>query len=47
MAAVSDAVSAVGLTASWFKVAEMGLPSNNPEYWGTQVFKLRFYGLAV
>ncbi|KAH9485904.1 putative endo-beta-1,4-glucanase D [Psilocybe cubensis] len=37
MAAVSDATSAVGSSASWFKVAEMGMPSNNPVYWGTEV----------
>ncbi|KAF9565522.1 hypothetical protein CPC08DRAFT_167478 [Agrocybe pediades] len=37
MAAVSDARTAVGSSQSWFKVAEMGMPSNNPNYWGTQV----------
>jgi len=37
MAKVSNATTAVGYESSWFKVAEMGLPSNNPEYWGTEV----------
>lgn len=37
MAKVSDATTAVGSSANWFKVSEMGLPSNNPEYWATQV----------
>src|SRR4051794_12335659 len=41
MAAVSDATTAVGSSASWFKVAQIGLPSNNPEYWGTQVLNVR------
>ncbi|PPQ89045.1 hypothetical protein CVT25_006715 [Psilocybe cyanescens] len=37
MAAVSDATTAVGSSANWFKVAEMGMPSNNPVYWATEV----------
>ncbi|KAH8094754.1 glycosyl hydrolase family 61-domain-containing protein [Cristinia sonorae] len=37
MAKVDDATTAVGSSASWFKIAEMGLPSNNPEYWATEV----------
>ena len=37
MAKVSDAASAVGSSASWFKISEMGLPSNNPDYWATEV----------
>ena len=37
LAKVDDATTAVGSSASWFKVAEMGLPSNNPEYWATEV----------
>ncbi|KAI0073774.1 glycoside hydrolase family 61 protein [Panus rudis PR-1116 ss-1] len=37
MAKVDDATSAVGSEANWFKVAEIGLPSNNPDYWGTEV----------
>ncbi|KAI0761258.1 glycoside hydrolase family 61 protein [Trametes elegans] len=37
MAKVSDATSAVGSSAGWFKVSEIGLPSNNPDYWGTEV----------
>lgn len=35
MAKVDDATKAVGSDASWFKVAEVGLPSSNPDYWGT------------
>jgi len=37
MAAVSDATTAVGAQANWFKVSHMGLVSNNPDYFGTQV----------
>ena len=37
MAKVDDAASAVGSSANWFKISEMGLPSNNPDYWGTEV----------
>ncbi|KDR77861.1 hypothetical protein GALMADRAFT_65659 [Galerina marginata CBS 339.88] len=37
MAAVSDATTAVGASSNWFKISEMGLPSSNPDYWGTQV----------
>ncbi|EJC99207.1 uncharacterized protein FOMMEDRAFT_136574 [Fomitiporia mediterranea MF3/22] len=37
MAKVDDAASADGASASWFKISEMGLPSNNPEYWATEV----------
>ena len=33
MAKVDDAASDPGYDAGWFKVSEMGLPSNNPEYW--------------
>lgn len=33
MAQVDDAASDPGYDAGWFKVSEMGLPSNNPEYW--------------
>ena len=29
MAKVDDAASAVGSSANWFKISEMGLPSNN------------------
>lgn len=35
MAKVDDATTAVGSSASWFKVSDMGLPSNNPDYWAT------------
>lgn len=34
-AKVADASTAVGYSSSWFKVAEMGMPSSNPDYWGT------------
>ncbi|KAL5498936.1 hypothetical protein ACEPAH_1454 [Sanghuangporus vaninii] len=37
MAKVDDATTADGASANWFKVSEMGLPSNNPEYWATEV----------
>ncbi|PPR04279.1 hypothetical protein CVT24_013363 [Panaeolus cyanescens] len=37
MAAVSDARTASGSSASWFKVSESGLVSNNPDYWAVQV----------
>jgi len=37
MAAVSDATTAVGADANWFKVAQAGLVSNNPDYFGSQV----------
>ncbi|TFK35318.1 glycosyl hydrolase family 61-domain-containing protein, partial [Crucibulum laeve] len=37
MAAVSDARTAVGSSAGWFKVSESGLVSNNPDYWAVQV----------
>ena len=37
MAKVDDALTAVGSSSSWFKISEMGLPSNNPEYWATEV----------
>jgi len=37
MAAVSDATTAVGSDASWFKVSQAGLVSNNPDYFGSQV----------
>ena len=35
MAKVEDATTAVGSSAAWFKVSEIGLPSSNPDYWGT------------
>lgn len=37
MAAVTDATTAVGADANWFKVSEMGMVSNNPDYFGSQV----------
>lgn len=40
LAKVSDAKTAAGSSASWFKVAELGLVSNNPNYWGVQVFNV-------
>ena len=35
MALVDDATSAVGYEQNWFKVTELAMPSNNPDYWGT------------
>ncbi len=35
MAKVDDATSAVGYEQSWFKIEDMGMPSNNPDYWAT------------
>lgn len=43
MAAVSDARSASGSSASWFKVSESGLVSNNPDYWAVQVLNVSHY----
>ena len=37
-AKVSDAATADGSTAGWFKISENGLPSSNPDYWGTGVY---------
>ncbi|EIW78453.1 glycoside hydrolase family 61 protein [Coniophora puteana RWD-64-598 SS2] len=37
MAKVDDATSASGPDAAWFKVSEMGLPSDAPDYWATEV----------
>ncbi|KAJ3570571.1 hypothetical protein NP233_g4318 [Leucocoprinus birnbaumii] len=37
MAAVSDATTAVGSDANWFKVSELGLVSDNPDYWASEV----------
>ncbi|KAL1757514.1 glycosyl hydrolase family 61-domain-containing protein [Schizophyllum commune] len=37
LAAVDDATSADGASAGWFKIHEMGLVSNNPDYYGNQV----------
>jgi lytic cellulose monooxygenase (C1-hydroxylating) len=41
MAAVSDAKTAVGADANWFKVSQAGLVSNNPDYFGSQVLNVR------
>lgn len=40
MAAVSDARTAVGSSANWFKVSEGGLVSRNPAYWAVQVLNV-------
>ena len=40
MAAVSDAVTANGASAGWFKINEMGLPSDDPDYWATEVLNV-------
>lgn len=36
LAKVTNATTAVGSTAGWFKISEIGLPSSNPDYWGTR-----------
>ena len=43
MAKVEDATTAVGASAAWFKVAEMGLPSSAPDYWGTGALRLHVW----
>lgn len=43
MAPVSDATTAVGADASWFKVNEMGLVSDNPDYWATGASRFLLY----
>ena len=40
MAAVDDATTAVGSDAGWFKIDEMGLASNNPDYWANEVLNV-------
>ena len=40
MAKVDDATTADGASAGWFKISEGGLPSNNPEYWETEVLNV-------
>lgn len=35
LAKVDDATTAVGYESNWFKVGELGMPSMNPDYWGT------------
>ncbi|KAF5369054.1 hypothetical protein D9758_002941 [Tetrapyrgos nigripes] len=37
MAKVDNSLTADGSAASWFKVSEIGLPSNTPDYWGSEV----------
>ncbi|KDQ58486.1 glycoside hydrolase family 61 protein [Jaapia argillacea MUCL 33604] len=37
MAKVTNATTAIGYSSSWFKVAEIGLVSNDSDYWGTEV----------
>lgn len=41
MAKVTDATTAAGYSAGWFKIAEIGLASDNPDYWGTEVLNVR------
>ena len=45
MAKVDDATTAVGSDAGWFKVDEMGLASNNPDYWANQVLNVRVHNI--
>ena len=47
MAKVSDATNAAGSSASWFKVAEAGLASNNPNYYGVQILNVRIHDISV
>jgi len=37
LAKVADATTAVGSSANWFKIDEMGMPSSSPDYWATEV----------
>jgi len=37
MAKVSNAATAAATGLSWFKISEIGMPSDNPDYWGTEV----------
>ncbi|EIN08692.1 hypothetical protein PUNSTDRAFT_154784 [Punctularia strigosozonata HHB-11173 SS5] len=37
LAKVDDATTAVGSDANWFKIDEMGMPSDSPDYWATEV----------
>lgn len=46
MAKVSDALSAVGSEAAWFKISEMGLPSSSPDYWGTEVLNVSYFFIS-
>jgi cellulase len=41
LAKVTDATTAVGSSASWFKIGELGMPSKAPDYWGTEVLNVR------
>ena len=40
MAKVSDALTADGSSAGWFKINEMGLLSNDSDYWATEVLNV-------
>jgi cellulase len=40
MAKVADATTADPSSAGWFKVSQMGLPSSNPDYWGSEVLNV-------
>lgn len=41
LAQVPDATTANGYDNGWFKINEMGLPSDNPDYWATEVLNVR------
>lgn len=43
MAKVTDATTADATSAGWFKVSQMGLPSSNPDYWGSEVLNVSLH----
>ena len=47
MGAVSDATSASASSVGWFKVSELGLVSNNPNYWAVQVLNVSYIFACV
>lgn len=47
MGKVADAKTASGSSTGWFKVAELGLPSNNPDYWGTRAYYLACLDVSI
>lgn len=46
MAPVPDATTATGYDNGWFKINEMGMPSNNPDFWATEVLNVCFRALS-
>jgi lytic cellulose monooxygenase (C1-hydroxylating) len=47
MGAVSDAKTANAAGVDWFKVSELGLVSNNPNYWAVQVLNVSMGSLDM